>query len=111
MVKNSTTGMRVVHLAMAKRDLFNPKNNNKIESTARMIDIVSVGIPQMKKELINTRKSIWSNLSKSGYRRSWEHSTKEDKIITRGCRATNDPQSTLGGTTRGIELGGIINIP
>ena len=56
-------------------------------------------------------KSTWRNLSKSGDRRSWKHSTKEDKIITRGCHVTNDQsESTLGGTTRGIELGRTINI-
>ena len=90
MVKNRTTGMRVAHLDMEKRELFNPKNNTNIESTACMLDIVSVVMPQMKKELINTRKATWRNLSKSGYRRSWEQSKKEDKINTPGCHTTND---------------------
>ena len=32
--------------------------------------------------------------------------------MTHGCHATNDQsESTLGGTNRGIELGGMINIP
>ena len=44
---------------MEKRELFNPKKENKTESTARMLEIVSVGMPQMKKELIDTRKSTW----------------------------------------------------
>ena len=70
-VKNRTTGMLVAHFSMAKRDLFNPKTKTNIKSTARMLDIVSVGMPQMKKELIVTRKSTWSNLSKSGDRHSW----------------------------------------
>ena len=97
---------------MAKRELFNPRKKTNIKSTSRMLDIVSVGIPQMKKELIETPKATWSNLSKSGDRRSWEHSTKEDKIMTHGCHATNyQLESSLGGTTRGIELGGMINIP
>ena len=111
MFKNKTTGMRVAHLAMAKREIFNPKKKTNIESTSRMLDIVSVDIPQMKKELICTRKSTWRNLSKSGDRLSWDHSTNEDKIMTHGCHATNDqPESTLVGTTQGIELGGMINI-
>ena len=77
-----------------------------------MLDIVSVGMPKIKKELIDTWKSIWRNLSKSGDRRSWEHSTKEDNIKTRGCYATNDhSESNLGGTIQGIELCGMINIP
>ena len=42
MVKNRTTGMRVVHLAMKKRELFNTNKKTNIKSTARMIDIVSV---------------------------------------------------------------------
>ena len=112
MVKNSTTGMRVAHFAMKKRKLFNPKKKTNIKSTACMLDIVSVGIPQMKKDLINTRKSTWRNLSKSGDCRSWEHSTKGGKIRTRGFHATNyQSESTLGVTTRVVELGGIINIP
>ena len=84
MVKNRTTVMQVAHLAMAKMELFNPKKKANIKSTARMLDIFSAGIPQMKKELIDTRKATVRNLSKSGDRRSWEHSTKEDKIMTRG---------------------------
>ena len=49
MFKNRTTGMRVAHLAMAKRELFNPNKKTNINITARMLDIVSVGMPQMKK--------------------------------------------------------------
>ena len=62
MFKNRSAGMRVAHLDMEKSELFNPNNKTNIESTDRMIDIVSVGIPQMKKELIGTRKSTWRNL-------------------------------------------------
>ena len=97
---------------MAKRGLFNPKKKTNIESTAHMLEIVFLGMPQMKKEIIDTRKATWRNLSKSGDRRSWKHYTNYDKINTRECHATNDQsESTLGGTTRGIELGGMINIP
>ena len=64
MVKNWTTGIRVAHSAMAKRELFNPKKKTNIQSTARMLDIVSVGIPKMEKELIDMRKATWRNLSK-----------------------------------------------
>ena len=63
-VKNRTTGMQVAHLVMAKRELFNSKKKTNIEITARMLDIFSMGIPQMKKELIVTRKATWRNLSK-----------------------------------------------
>ena len=66
----------------------------------------------MNKDLIDMRKATWRNLPKSGDRRSWEHSTKEDKIRTLGFHVTNDQsESTLLVTTRGIELGGMINIP
>ena len=50
---------------MAKRELFNSKNKTNIEITARMINIVYMGRPLMKKELINQKKSTWRNLSKS----------------------------------------------
>ena len=49
--------MRVAHLAIEKRELFNPKKNTNIESTTRMLDIVYVGMPQINKELIDTRKA------------------------------------------------------
>ena len=62
MVKNRTACMRVAHLAMAKKELFNPKKKTNIKRPARMLDIVSVGMPQMKKELTNMRKSTWRNL-------------------------------------------------
>ena len=64
MVKNRTTGMRVAHLDIAKRDMFNPKKKTDIEGTSRMLDIVSVGIPKMNKELIDMRKATLRNLSK-----------------------------------------------
>ena len=80
MVKNRTIGMRVENLAMEKREMFNPKKNTNIKIAARMIDIVSVRMPQMNKELADTRKTTWRNLSKSGDRRSWEHSTEEVRI-------------------------------
>ena len=57
MVENRTTGMQVAHLSMEKRELFNPKKKTNIESTDRMLDIVSVGMPRMNKELIDTRKA------------------------------------------------------
>ena len=47
--KNRTTGMRVAHLSTAKRELFNPKKKTNIKSTARMLDIVSMGMTRMKK--------------------------------------------------------------
>ena len=43
-VKNRTTGMQVAHLAISKREMFNPKNNTSIESPACMLDILSVGM-------------------------------------------------------------------
>ena len=53
--KNRSAGTRVAHLATEKRELFNPNKKTKIDITARMLDIVSVGMPQMKKEIIDTR--------------------------------------------------------
>ena len=108
---NWNTGMRVENLALKKRELFNPKKKTNIESTASMLDIVSAGMPQMNKELINTRKTTWRNLSKLGDRHSWEHTKKEDKNNTNGCHATNDQsESTMGVTNRGIELGRMIKL-
>ena len=49
MAKNIATVMRVAHVAMAKMELFNPKKKNNIDSTARMLDIFSVRMPQMNK--------------------------------------------------------------
>ena len=77
-----------------------------------MLDIFSVGMPRTNKEITNMQKATQRNLSKPGDRRAWEHSTKEDNIKTHGYCATNDQSEiTLGGTNRGIELGGTINIP
>ena len=45
MAKNRTTGVQVAHLAMAKREMFNPNKKTNTESTSRMLDIVSVGMP------------------------------------------------------------------
>ena len=65
----------------------------------------------MTREIIDAQKSTWRNLSISGDCRSWEHYTKEENIKTCGLHATNDQSdSTPGGTTRGIEVGGMIKI-
>ena len=58
------------------------------------------------------QKATWRNFSKSGDCRSWDHSTKENKIKTHVCHAMNDhSESTLGRNNWGIELCGMINIP
>ena len=62
MVKNRTTGMRVTHLDIEKREMFNPKKKANIKSTDRILEIVYVGMTKMKKELIDTRKATWRNL-------------------------------------------------
>ena len=57
MVKNRTTVVRVAHLAIRKRELLNTKKKTNIESTFSMLDIVFMGMPRMKKEIINTWKA------------------------------------------------------
>ena len=70
MVKKMNTVMLVTHLDMATWELFNPKKKKNIGSTACMLDIVSVGMPQINRELISTRTATWRHLSKSGDRLS-----------------------------------------
>ena len=51
------------------------------------------------------------DLSVSGDKRSFEHSTKEDKIRSRFCYGTNDlAESALGGVTGNLQEGGILGV-
>jgi len=66
---------------------------------------------RIQQELRSPKKATSKNLSICDGPRSWKNSSDEDKIATRGCMVTNDvSESSLGGTTRFIELGGTIDI-
>ena len=110
-VRSRKSGMRVAHLAMAKRELFNPRKSTNIKTTSRLLELICVGFSRIKTELEDKRKANYRNLSISGDSRSWAGCTDADKVHTRGCYATNDlAESALGGATRGIQLGGTINL-
>ena len=66
---------------------------------------------RIQQELWLPKKATSKNLSICDGPRSWKNSLKEDKIATCGCMVTNDvSESSLGSTTRFIELGGTIDI-
>ena len=111
MLKNTLTGLRVAHLSLARKELFRPWKKTNMQSTARMLDLVKVSMKTLRAEFEDRKKATYYNLSISGDRRSWKGSKKEDRIRTRGCHATNDiAESTLGGLTRGVQLGSNVSM-
>ena len=110
-VKSQNTGMRVAHFAMAKNELFQPRKKTNRDTTAELLILVSIGMERIQQELRLPKKATSKNLFICDGPRSWKNSSTEDKIATRGCMVTNNvSESSLGGTTRFIELGGTIDI-
>ena len=50
MMRSTATGLRVAHLALAKKEIFRPKRKTNKESTAHMLDLVKIGMKRMKEE-------------------------------------------------------------
>ena len=110
-VKSQKTGMRVAHFAMAKNELFRPRKKKNRDTTARLLQLVSVGIERIQQELRSPKKATSKNLSICDGPQSWKNSVKEDKIVTHGCMVTNDvSEGSLRGTTCFIKHGGTIDI-
>ena len=65
-VKSSTTGMRVAHMAMAMKELFRPTKKTNIKTTPRLLELVAVGFTIIKTELEDPKKANYRNLSISG---------------------------------------------
>ena len=95
----------------ARKELFHPESLTNKECTPRMLELVTVAMTQLRDELIDKKKATYYNLSISGHIRSFEHCSKEDKILSLGAMITNDlAESALGGAGRNVEVGGMIGI-
>ena len=111
MVVNKSTGMRVAHIAKAKNELWNPRSKTNQKCTPRLLGIVKVAFLKWKEEMLDEKKATYYNLSISGDKRSFRHSSAEDKALSVGCYGTNDlAESALGGVTRNIQEGGVLGV-
>ena len=111
LVVNKSMGIRVDHIAKARTELFHPDSLTNKECTPRILELVDVAMKRLRDELLHEKKATYYNLSISGHVRSFEHCSKEDKILSRGVMATNDlAESALGGAGRNVEVGGMIGI-
>ena len=98
--------MRVNHIADARAQLFHADSLTNKECTSRMLELVEVAMKRLRDELLGEEKATYYNLSISGHVRSFEHCSKEDKILSRGVMATNNlAESALGGAGRNVEVG------
>ena len=108
---NKFTGLHIVHISMAVKKLFMPRIKTNCKSTLTMLDIAKVVLTTMKDKMLDKKKSIFYNLSVSGDKRSYKHSSKQDKIDLLNVHTTNDlSESLLGGTTSVIQVGSTIGL-
>ena len=75
-----------------------------------MLDVAKVVLTTMKDEMLDEKKSTFYNLSVSGNKRSYKHSSKQDKIDLLNVHTTNVSESLLGGTTSVIQVGSTIGL-
>ena len=108
---NKFTGLHIAHISMAVRELFRPWSKTNRESTPTMLDVAKVVLTTMKDEMLDEKKSTFYNLSVSGNKRSYKHSSKQDKIDSLNVHTTNDlSESLLGGATSVIQVGSTIGL-
>ena len=97
-----------MELQVARRRLWNPMNKTDQDTNSRLVELVSIAMSEVIKDMLNTKKRCWWNLSLSCGPLSYA-----------GCNGeycycyitTNDNcESALGGATQKIAIGGRVII-
>ena len=71
-----------------------------------MLDVAKVVLITMKDEMLDVKRLTYYNLSVSYKKRSYKHSSKQDKIDLLNVHTKNDlAKSLLGGATSVIQVG------
>ena len=102
---NIITGLQITHISMAVKELFWPWNKTNHQSTPTVIDVAKVVLITTKDEMLDVKKSTYYNVSVSGNKRSYKHSSKQNKIDSLNVHTKNDlAKSLLGGATSVIQV-------
>ena len=94
------TGATVVRLIEVVEEAFEPKNRTNKRCGKRVIELGTIAMKAILKELLDEKKATHKYLSHYGLPSSWKGCPDTVKRATLGLEATNDySESTLGGTT------------
>ena len=94
------SGAKVMHMQMARLELFNPQNETNIETTTRVVELGLVAVVTLLSEFHDPKKASQKYFSASKSEFSWQHCPEHHKQATLGIMAVNDiAESALGGCT------------
>ena len=84
------SGAKVMHMQLARSELFNPTNETNIDTTTCVVELGTVAMTTLLREFHNPKKASHKYFSVSKSEFSWEHCPKQIKQATLGVRAVND---------------------
>ena len=59
------SGAKIIELKVARRRVWNPKNETDHDTNSRLLELVPIAMPNVIKDMLNTKKRCWWNLSLS----------------------------------------------
>jgi hypothetical protein len=105
------SGSKVMHLQMARLEIFNPRNETNINTTTRVVELGTVAMVTLLREFHDSKKASHKYFSVSKSEFSWEYCPQHHKQATLGIMAVNDvAESVLGGCTRNVQIGNRIHL-
>jgi hypothetical protein len=92
------SGAKVMHMQMARLELFNPRNETNFDTTTRVVELGTVAMVTLLREFHDPKKASHKYFSMFKSECSWEHCPKCHKLATLGVMAVNNvTESALGG--------------
>jgi hypothetical protein len=105
------SGARVMHMQMARSELFNPRNETIIDTTTRVVELGTVAVVTLLREFHNPKKASPKCFAVSKSEFSWEFCPECHKQVMLGIMAVNNvAESALGGCTRNVQTGNKIHL-
>ena len=91
-------------MQLARKRLWNPENKTDQDTNSRLVELVYIAMPDVIKDMLNTKKQCWWNLSLSSGPLYYVGCNRDYRY---GYITTNDNcESALGGATQNIAIGG-----
>jgi hypothetical protein len=96
------SGAKVMHMQMARSELFNPRNEMNIDTTTRvLVELGQVATVTLLREFHDPKKTSHTYFSVSN---SWQYCPQHHKQATLGIMAVNDVgESALGWCTQNVQ--------
>jgi hypothetical protein len=105
------SGAKVMHMQLARSELFKPTNETNVDTTTRVVELGTVAMVTLLREFHDPKKASHKYFSVSKSEFSWEHCPERIKLGTLGVMAVNDvAESALGGCTRNVQSGNRIHL-